>query len=111
MSNFDPYEDRRIAKELRAKKYKQNGWTTKDQLQEIEKKEALEHIEKVRTHCSHCDSTNFIEVIITASCIQERICFDCNVCDYKNPTSEGNKFLDYPKAYYQKLIKTHNIKE
>lgn len=108
---MDPYAWRAKAKEDRAKKYKDNGWDTKEEVEEINKKEALEHIDYVKTHCTHCDSTNFIDINLLKSCLHERICFECNVCDYKNPTAEGTKFLDYPKTYYKQLLKTHEIKE
>ena len=97
----DPYES----------KYKKNGWTTKKERYEHDQKQALEEREKRRTHCSHCDSTNFIEVKCIRSSIHERICFECNVCVFKNPKESGEKFLDYPRKYYNKLIEEFNIKE
>jgi len=107
---MNPYENRNQVAKRRDAWYTKNGLHTPKQVLEIQQKNAREEIEKKRTHCSHCDSINFIEVKIFKSCIEERICFDCNMRDFKNPKHRGSIFLDYPKTFYNSFILKFGVK-
>ena len=87
--------------------YKKNGFYTPGQIAEKNKRAALKNILYMKTHCAHCGSANFKEINIFVSCIHERICFECNVRDFKNPGGHGSEFLDYPKTFYKKLLQNY----